>query len=286
MAPFGSLPVSAVVMTYNEESNLQRCLESLSGWAGQVLVVDSFSTDRTLEIAGRYTDQIVSHAYESHPQQWRWALDNLPFAHDWVFAIDADFEVTPELWAAIRELLKDPPCHGYYVRHRQVFRGRFMRHGGMYPRYWLRLFRRSKVQVDQRDLVDIHFHVDGPVGRLEHDVVEDNVKDRNLTFWVTKQCRFAERQALEESGRTQKRHTPGVSPSFFGTPDQRTLWMKARWYKLPLFVRPFLLFLYRYVLQLGFLDGSPGLLYHFTQALLYRLLVDAHLAECREKAVS
>jgi glycosyltransferase involved in cell wall biosynthesis len=281
-----TVPVSVVVMTYNEEVNLARCLDSVRAQAGEILVVDSFSTDGTVALARRYTDRIYQHRYESHPQQWRWALATLPFAHEWVLAVDADFAVTPELWQAIDRAVRrgDPGLDGYFVRHRQVFLGRVLRHGTMYPRYWLRLFRHRRTRVDPEDLVDVHFLVAGRTGRLEGDVVEDNVKDRDLGAWVQKQLRFAERQAVQEALRL-----PGDGPGearLLGDPDQRTRWLKRWWGRLPLYVRPWLLFGYRYVLRLGFLDGRAGFLYHFTQALLYRVLVDARLDELRAEARS
>ena len=279
------VPVSVVVLTYNEESNLERCLQSVCGHAGETIVVDSFSTDGTLEIARRYTDKIYQHPYEGHPQQWQWTLSHVPFAFEWVLAVDADFSVTPGLWRAMGEALHDSDggINGYFVRHRQVFRGRSLRHGTLYPRYWLRLFRHRAVRVDPDELVDVHFFVAPPVGRLEHDVVEDNVKDRDLAFWITKQLRFAERQAAEELRRREGHGRAPALPSAFGSPDQRVLWLKGIWRRLPRYVRPFLLFGYRYGLRLGFLDGKEGLLYHFTQALLYRLAVDVRMDELEVK---
>lgn len=282
------LPVSVVILTYNEESNLERCLQSVHGHAGEIVVVDSFSTDGTLDIVRRYTEKIHQHLYEGHPQQWQWTLNNVPFDHDWVLAVDADFVVTPALWHAIGEALggSDTGINGYFVRHRQIFRGRFLRHGTLYPRYWLRLFRHRAVRVDLNELVDVHFYVQPPVGRLEHDMIEDNVKDRDLAFWIGKQLRFAERQAVEElRGRGGAGTEPAAPPRLLGSPDQRILRLKQMWRRLPRYLRPLLLFGYRYVIRLGFLDGKEGFLYHFTQALLYRLVVDVRMEELEAGAV-
>ena len=280
-------PLSVVIMTFNEELNVERCLTSVHGWADEIFVVDSFSTDGTLDIVHRYTEKVYQHAYESHPQQWQWALDNLPFQYEWILALDADFIVTPELRRAVSEVVlrNDPAIDGYYVRHRQVFRGRFIRHGTIYPRYWLRLFRHDKVFVDEHDLVDLHFYVDGQVSRLEYDLIEDNQKERELAFWVQKQVRFAQRQAVAELRRRQGIQADPMRPTPFGTPDQRTLWLKGVWSRLPLYLRPFLYFFYRYVVRLGFLDGKEGFLYHFSQAFLYRLMVDVRIEELHQEAL-
>lgn len=273
-----SVPVTVVVLTFNEEQNIEKCLQSVADWGAEIYVVDSFSTDRTLEIARKYTDKVVQHAYDGHAQQWQFALDHLSMSTEWVFAMDADFVATPELRKAIEQVMSsDSDIDGYYVRHRQVFRGKFIRWGTIYPRYWLRLFRRSKVSVDAHDLVDLHFYVDGKTAKIEFDVIEDNYKESDISFWVNKQCKFAKRQAEEEFRRRFQNIEFPVKPSLFATPDQRTLLLKKYWYKMPLFVRPFLYFFYRYFVRLGFLDGKQGFIYHFTQAFLYRLLVDIEL---------
>jgi len=277
------LPISVVVMTFNEERNLQKCLDTIVGRVAEIHIVDSFSTDNTTPIGKSYTDKIHLHHYAGHPQQWEWALKTLHFECDWIFAVDADFEITTKLWETMQHALErwDGSVEGYFVRHRQVFRGRFLRHGTIYPRHWLRLFRKDKVLIDSTERVDVHFYVNGPTAVLEGDVIEDNLKERDIVFWIQKQIRFAERHALEE---LQRRDSPVPLPvfgDFWGTSDQRILWLKDRWYRLPLYWRPFLLFLYRYFLRFGFLDGKEGLVYHFTQALFYRLLVDIHMDELR-----
>jgi hypothetical protein len=127
----------------------------------------------------------------------------------------------------------------------------------------------------------LHFYVNGKTMKIEHDIIEDNLKERNLSFWITKQVRFAERAAVEEVGRRRSGEPAPARPSLLGTPDQRTLWLKSRWYYLPLYWRSVAYFLYRYFIRLGFLDGREGFLYHFTQALLYRLMVDARIEEIR-----
>lgn len=270
--------VSVVILTFNEEQNIERCLQSVSGWADEIFLVDSFSSDGTLEIARKYTEKIVQHKYDGHAQQWQFALENLQFKNEWILALDADFILTRELAEGIALAIQpNSDINGYYVRHRQVFRGRFIRHGTIYPRYWLRLFRRGCVSVDANDLVDLHFYVNGKTEKIEFDVIEDNHKERDISFWINKQCKFAKRQAEEEVLRKYGKTKFPVNPSLTGTPDQRTLFLKKYWYRMPLFVRPFIYFLYRYLFRLGFLDGKEGFIYHFTQAFLYRLLVDIEL---------
>jgi hypothetical protein len=170
---------------------------------------------------------------------------------------------------------------GWYVNRRQIFRGRWIRHGGYYPKYLLKLVRRERAWSDERERLDFRLYVRGRTATLGHDIVEDNQNEASLAFWFTKHARFARLQAEEEIARRRDGFGYAIAPAPFGTPDQRVLWRKQIWHRLPLFVRPGLYFSYRYFLQLGFLDGADGFLFHFFQAFWYRLLVDVMIAERR-----
>ena len=283
----GAVPLTFMVLTYNEERNLAACLGSVAGWADEILVVDSGSTDRTLEIARHHGARVVSHPFSSHAEQWGWALDSVPLANEWVLALDADQRVTEELRAEISRVLaagEDAPDGpgGYYVRRRQIFRGRWIRHGGYYPKYLLKLFRRDAVWVDEGDRVDHHFRVRGEVLKLGHDIIEDNLNELRIQTWVDKHNRYAFRQACEELQRRGTHHH-ALRASWRGGPDERVLWLKKMWTKCPLYVRPFAYFVYRYVLRLGFLDGKEGFIFHFLQAFWYRLMVDINIDELKGK---
>jgi glycosyltransferase involved in cell wall biosynthesis len=272
--------VSVFILTYNEEQNLEACLSSLSPWAGEIFLVDSHSTDGTLAIGERYGVHVIQHRFEGHSAQRNWALKNLSFRHEWILALDADHRVTAELSKELAELLPRAPKDvvGYFVKRRQVFRGRWIRHGGYYPKYMLKLFRRGAARCDDHEF-DYRFYVVGLTGKLQHDLVEDNQNEASISFWIDKHNRFATEQAVEELKRRQDATSYLLQPCFFGNPDERVLWFKQQWYRLPLFVRPFLYFFYRYVLRFGFLDGKQGFIFHFLQAFWFRLLVDIKLEE-------
>ncbi len=283
-----SVPITAIILTYNEEKNLEPCLQSLNGWVGEVFVVDSGSTDSTIAIAERYDARVVNHPFETHARQWMWALESLPCRYSWILGLDADQRVTPDLRDEIIRLFAENEADisdidGFYLNRRQIFRGRWIRHGGYYPKYLLKLFRRDKVRVDEGALVDHHFNIIGRSEKLSHDILEDNQKEADIAFWVEKHNRYARLQAREEFLR---RSVWPIEPALFGTPDQRVLWFKRGWYGLPLYIRSVLYFLYRYFLRLGFLDGKQGFTFHFLQAFWYRLLVDVHLDELRGQRVS
>ena len=289
------LPISMVVLTYNEENNLSDCLASVVGWTGELLVVDSGSNDRTLEIARQYGAHILSHPFETHARQWNWTLDNLSFRYEWVLGLDADQRVTPELRDEIIELFgreaqnargeeRLEKIDGFYIKRRQVFRGKWIRHGGYYPKYLLKLFRRQRVRIDLHDLMDHHFYVTGRVAKLHNDIIEENENENDISFWIEKHNRYATLIAREELQRGRNDRQASMTPSPIGNPDQRTLWLKRIWHRLPLYLRPFLYFFYRYFFRFGFLDGKEGLIFHFLQGCWFRLLVDIKIDELKRDA--
>jgi glycosyltransferase involved in cell wall biosynthesis len=276
--------VSFVVLTRDEERNIAACLGSVAGWAAEIFVIDSGSVDDTLRIAENFGARVFSHSFETHAKQWDWALRNLPIKTDWVLALDADQSVTPELRGEITEFISDPKnaaVDGCYVRRRQVFRGRWIKHGGYYPKYLLKFFRRGAAWSDERDLVDHHFRVEGRVAKLRNDIIEDNQNEASISTWIGKHNRYAVLQAHEEFERRRAAPHVGTKPRLLGTPDERILWLKGAWIRLPLYVRPLIYFLYRYIFRLGVLDGKQGFIFHFLQAYWYRLLVDINLDELR-----
>lgn len=278
------VPVSVVVMTNNEERMIEDCLRSVAEWADEVFVVDSGSTDRTLEIARRYTENLVHHDFETYSRQRNWAQNNLPLRNDWVLHIDADERVTPELAASIRQVFDGPlrgQYHGFMLCRRTVFMGRPILHGGHYPTYQLRLFRRDSGRSEDR-LYDAHFVADGPTRMLDGDLIDEITA--NLTRWT---IRHAEWGAAEATQLMNGQADAGeVVPRFNGTPIERRRWLKASLYtRAPLFLRAFGYFFYRYVLRLGFLDGKEGLIFHFLQGFWFRFYIDAKIFEARRLAV-
>ena len=276
-------PVTVIVLTFNEARNLAACLETVTPWAAAVHVVDSGSTDDTVAIARAQGAQVASHPFETHTVQWRWALDHLPIETSWVLAIDADQRLTPELQQEIVERTAEgasPSVNGFYLNRRQIFRGRWIRHGGYYPKYLLKLFRREVVSLDPRDLVDHHFAVAGRTECCRHDMLEDNRNEADIATWIAKHNRYAVLQARQErASRDARIHVP--LRALWGNPDDRTRWLKQVWGSLPLFLRPCAYFVYRYVVRLGFLDGREGFIFHVLQAFWYRLLVDINILEER-----
>lgn len=273
--------ISAVVLCRDEALNIRDCLESVKGFC-EIFVVDSGSTDDTVAICRQYTDRVFFHEYRNHSTQWQWVLENLPLDTDWVLALDADFVVEDSLKREIRERLDSLPddVDGVYVRHRYVFGGGRIRFGGT-KQYWLRIVRCGRARADASDLVDFRFYVPGRTLRFAGSVVEYNRNDDDISTWLKKQDRFAIRLAVEEELRRASMLDWEKPPRFFGNSDERIMWLRDKWLSLPLFVRPLVYFLYRYVLMLGFLDGRAGFLYHALQGWWLRTIVDWKICQIR-----
>ncbi len=263
------LPVSVVVAVRNEERNLARCLESLAS-AGEVYVVDSYSTDRTAEIGRAYGADVVQFHYRGGwPKKRQWALDTLPLAYQWVLLLDADECLTPDLEREIRGALNDARFDGYCLKLQMYFLGRELRHCGA-RFYKLSLFRRAKgrfecrlrSQDDSMCDMEVHEHVvvDGRVGKLRNPVIHHNVD--SLSRYIQKHDQYSNWESRVLAGGENGLE---LKPRLFGNQAQRRRWLKRLLFRAP--GSPVLLFFYRYLFSLGFLDGVPGLIYCAFQAV-------------------
>ena len=278
---------SFIILTYNEEFHLQRLLNSLDGIDAQVYVLDSGSTDATVSIAEKYSAVVLTHPFENHPHQWDFALKNFDIKTPWVICLDADHIVTPELKAQLYAFNEKDyaDVDGIYFNRKNYFKGRWIKHGGYYPFYMLKMFRYGKGYSDLNEGMDHRFIVPGKtVVWKEGYIKEENLKENNIRFWIEKHNRYSDLVAREEIERMQKMRTQIIRPDFWGSPDERTAWLKQIWWQLPLYVRPILYFIYRFIFRLGILDGREGTIFHFLQAYWFRLIVDIKIDEINQQA--
>ena len=277
--------LSVVIITYNEEKNIGKCLASVLPLTNKIYIVDSGSDDRTVEIARGLGAQVATRRWTTYAEQFNWGLDHFAFESEWIMRLDADEELTPALVAEFRRFLSAPPADisGVFIRRRVYFLGRWIRHGGYYPTWLLRLFRRGVGRCEAL-WMDEHIVVSqGRTIKIEADIIDHNNKD--LTFWTDKHNKYASRELLDIQEKKRRVHDEDLLvPTLTESQAQSRRWVKDRVYgRSPLFLRAFLYFCYRYFLRLGFLDGKEGLIFHFLQGFWYRFLVDAKVFEASRR---
>ena len=264
------LPVTVIVAARNEARNLPRCLESLRD-VGEVYVIDSQSTDATVQIAQSYGAHVVQFHYQGGwPKKRQWAMESLPLAYDWILLVDADEALTPELANEIQHAIQDPAYDGYYIALRMFFLGRELRHSGA-NFYKLSLFRRGKGRFECRlkdqdqSMADmeIHEHIviagkedsKPTTARLKRSLLHHNVE--SLSHYIRKHDEYSNWEARVWLAGDD--NAKDLAPSLFGSQAQRRRWLRKKFFALP--GSPILFFLYKYIFAMGFLDGIPGLIY-------------------------
>lgn len=271
-----------VILTKNEGIHLERCLNSVCIIANYILVVDSFSNDRTQEIAASFNAKFIQNEFLNQAQQFNFALTQLPESVKWVLRIDADEYLTPKLALSIKEVLARPSeVMGYSLKRRMTFAGRLIKHGGLFPVEIVRLFRFGHGVCEER-WMDEHIVVDGPVGQLEGELIDDNLK--SLTWWIQKHNLYSNREAVEV---LKLKYAPDIANKpVAGAAGLKRLIKERIYSKLPVVPKVLAYFLYRYVIRLGFLDSKAGFAFHFLQGFWYRYLVEAKVQEverCMQK---
>jgi len=267
---------TVILLSFNSEDTLGATLSRARNISDEIFVVDSFSSDSTVALAESYGAKVVQHAFENYGAQRNWAIDNLPITRKWQLHLDADEVMDDQLVAAITALPEKPEHAGYFVPRYVKFLGRVLRHGGMSPTWHLRLFRGDVGRCEDRKY-DQHFMLlNGTAGQLSGAMIDDIAM--SLSEWTARHNRWAdaevaEMDAAEEAGRL-------VADSK-GNPAQRTRALRAKYNNLPLFVRPFALFGYRFFFKLGFLDGTEGFIFWVLQTFWFRFLIDAKIWEKR-----
>jgi glycosyltransferase involved in cell wall biosynthesis len=263
------LPVSVLIPAKNEEENLPACLASVAR-ADEVFVVDSQSEDRSIEICEQHGAQVVQFHFNGRwPKKKNWSLDNLPFKHDWVLIVDCDERITDELWDEIAEAIQKPGYSGYYLNRRVFFLGKWIRFGGKYPDWNLRLFRHAHGRYENLHTEEIrntgdnevHEHVvveSGEVGYLKNDML--HIDFRDLYHWLQRHNRYSNWEARVYYNILNGMAEDGtIGANLFGDSVQRKRFLKKIWVRLPF--KPTLRFILFYFIRLGFLDGRAGYIY-------------------------
>ena len=276
--------LAVLILTKNEEKHIGRAIASVRPFAREIVVVDSHSTDRTATIAREAGATVIENRFVNYARQFQWGLDNAPMTAGWVMRLDADEVIEPDLAAAIEAQLDALPADvtGVNLKRKHVFMDRWIRHGGRYPLVLLRIWRRGAGRIEDR-WMDEHIVLSrGRTVTFEGGFADVNLND--LSFFTDKHNKYATREAIDvllQQYSLLPRDTGLTDRDVFSQAARKRSTKERVYNRLPLGLGPLLFFLYRYVVQLGFLDGRPGLIYHGLQGLWYRFLVDARLEELR-----
>lgn len=276
--------ITVIVLTYNEAPHIERCLSRIQPVVERVIVVDSYSTDNTVAIARRMGAEVYQHPFKHQADQFQWALDTIDIRTEWILKLDADEYFEPAAVEEIRKKLDALPAEitGIEFKRKFIFMGRWIRWGGYYPTVLTRLWRTGRGYIEQRWMDEHVVLRDGNSVRFDQgDLVDENL--HGVDAWTTKHNRYATRQmvdfinrehklfqiddALEESGHAHARRRRFLRNRVFG--------------QAPLYLRSVLLYVYRYIIRLGFLDGKVGFVFHTMHGLWFFLLIDAKIDEAR-----
>lgn len=280
-----SVAYTFIILTLNEELHLPRLLNIISQLKARVCILDSGSTDQTRDIAQMYHADFRHHTFENHPKQWGAALQAFSIQTPWVICLDADQYPSPALIRKLQQFQDTdyPDIDGIYFNRKHYFRDKWIRYGGCYPQYQLKMFRYSLGWSDLNEVLDHRFQVKGKTVRWKHaPLLERNEKENNIGFWIIKHNHYADllaEAALSDPGCDLKSKSHIVVRAITGHANQRNAFRQQLWNGLPLYFRPFLYFCYRFFIRLGFLDGKQGMIFHFLHAFWFRLLTDIKIDE-------
>ena len=274
------MTLTVIILTKNEALHIARAIRSVQRVADRILVVDSGSTDDTVAIAHAHRAEVLVHPFVTQAKQFNWALDQLPEDTDWIFRLDADEIVSPELARSLEQTLPGLPATvaGASVARRMAFLRRPIRWGGVFPVRITRVLRYGRGRSEDR-WMDEHILLDGKEAHLDGELLDDNLNP--LGWWIEKHNAYASREVVEildAEFRFLDRDRHDAPEGQAGVKR----WIKEKIYaQMPGGLRAFGYFFYRYVLRLGFLDGTAGTCFHLLQGFWYRYLVDMKLYEVK-----
>lgn len=280
--------LAVVLLTYNEEIHIERAIQSVKSIASEIFVIDSGSKDKTVEIAENLGAIVLFHPFVNQAKQFQWALDNAPITAVWTMRLDADEIIEPDLQQEIQEKLSALPSTvvGVNLKRKHIFMDRWVRHGGRYPLVLLRIWRTGHGRIEDR-WMDEHMVISGgETVTFNGGFSDHNLND--LTFFTDKHNKYATREAIDVLNQKLNLFPRDESLNTESASFQASIkrMVKEKIYnKMPFTLAALAYFLYRYIFQLGFLDGRSGLIYHFLQGYWYRFLVGAKIMEL-EKAIA
>ncbi len=270
------MPISVLILTLNEEINLSGCLESVK-WCDDIVVYDSYSTDRTVEIAREAGARVFQRSFDNYANQRNAALTQVEYRHPWLLMLDADEQATPELLREIQRIAEsgEESTTLYHVRRKDMFFGKWLRRSSGYPTWFGRFFRVGRVRVERE--INEEYHTDGKVGHLQEHLIHYPF-NKGVAFWFERHNRYS---SMEAASFIQEVRVPlELRKIFSSDPTIRRKTLKQMAYRMP--CRPFFVFIYLYLIRMGILDGKPGLTYCILRSI-YEYMIDVKVKELRSR---
>ncbi len=272
------LDLTAIILTYNEEKNIVSCIESIKPIAKRIIVVDSFSSDDTVELSKKMGAEVYQNKWVNYATQYNWGIDRANVDTEWILRIDADERISKEASKEIEDIIQkaDKDIAGIIVRFKVTFLGRELKHGGIYPFRKLLLYKNGFGYMENRNMDEHIILKSGKAVSLKNDSYHYDYKD--LTEWIDKHNKYSSREVLDYF-QNKKEEINNMNGS-----AKVKRWIKYNlYYKLPMGFRAHLYYIYRYYFKFGFLDGKEGKIFNFLQAYWYRYLVDAKIFEVKDE---
>lgn len=269
--------LTVVILTYNEEIHIERCINNVLDWSAYIYILDSYSTDKTADLAEKFGAEVFYRKFDDYSSQRNYAIKELPIKTEWLLFLDADEYLTEALKKEITLTIAiNSDVSGYYIKRRFYFMDKWIKYGGYYPTWLLRLFKPKIANCEGN--VNEHIHVSGKTSSLKNDFIDDNKK--GFAAWIEKHNNYSK---LEAEQLFQLKINSDNNDVNIGTQQaERKHWIKLKiWNNLPILLRPLIYFLYRYFFRLGFLDGKKGFIYHFMQGYVFWLWVDIKYLELK-----
>jgi glycosyltransferase involved in cell wall biosynthesis len=276
--------LSVIILTFNEDNHIERCIKNVAPVAKDIVVVDSYSTDDTVRMARNFGVRVLQNNFVSYAAQLNWALDNVPIHTDWVMRLDADEYPSEQLSKELLEQLTNIPSDfcGLVIQRQVKFMGKLIRYGGFGSLYALRIWRRGTARCEARWMDEHMVLVRGKTKRMKGKLIDENLN--NISWWTQKHLTYAAREAIDLLNLRYGFMTRHSEVKLHVWQASMRRFMKERFYsRLPLGFRPVLFYLYRIIILGGILDGPKGWTFIFLQGLWYRMIVDIKVMEVQKR---
>ena len=270
-----TLDLTAIILTYNEEKHIKRCILSIRKFVKKIIIIDSYSNDKTIQIAKKYKAKIYKHKFVNQSKQINWGIKNIKFTTKWLLRIDADEIFTNKLKDKLIVKLNDnrKNYNGITINRKIRFLNKDINFGGVSPHKTLRIWRKNKGYCEDA-WMDEQMLVKGQIAHINEDLIDHNLN--NLSWWINKHKLYAIREAknyLLNKNNIKKK-------TISSDPSKINKYLKLKiYYNFPMDIRPFLLFIYNYFIKFGFLSSWQGLIFYSLQSFWFRLLVDFNIAK-------